>query len=170
MQRARFRLIGAPARLLSSGLYACCLICVAIFASIAPVKAQNSATELTGTWKATAGNGPMLQGMWLAQLSNANPNASSGSWSLLNDASEVVLQGTWSARKTSQRWEGRWTARVGNGRSLSGTWSASLGDFNGKTFQEMLALTMQRQIGGAWQSGRYQGNWWLEASGPKRRK
>jgi hypothetical protein len=111
-----------------------------------------------------------MRGTWLAQVSKGTPNAASGSWSLLNDASEIVLTGTWSARKTTKSWEGSWTARARHGRSLSGTWSAALGDFKGQTMQEMLALTMQKQIGGAWQSGLYQGNWWLEGSGKKGRR
>ena len=147
-----------------------CLVCFAISGSVVRLKAQSPAVELTGMWKATVGNGPVMQGMWLAQIAKGSPNAASGSWSLLGDAGEIVLQGTWSARKTGQGWEGSWRARAGNGRSLSGSWSASLAEFQGKTFQEMLVLTMQRQIGGAWQSGRYQGNWWLEGSGPKRQK
>jgi len=134
------------------------------------VRGQSSTNELTGMWTASVGNGPLMRGTWLAQVSKGTPNAASGSWSLLNDASEIVLTGTWSARKTPKSWEGSWTARARNGRSLSGTWSAALGDFKGKTIQEMLALTMQKQIGGAWQSGRYQGNWWLEGSGKKGRR
>ena len=134
------------------------------------VRGQSSTNELTGIWTASVGNGPLMRGTWLAQVSKGTPNAASGSWSLLNDASEIVLTGTWSARKTTKSWEGSWTARARNGRSLSGTWSAALGDFKGKTIQEMLALTMQKQIGGAWQSGRYQGNWWLEGSGKKGRR
>jgi hypothetical protein len=110
----------------------------------------------------------MMQGMWLAQISKTSPNAASGSWSLLTGEGEIALQGTWSAKKTLLSWQGSWTARAGNGRALSGTWSAGLGEFKGKTFGEMLTLTMQRQIGGAWQSGQYQGNWWLEGSGNKR--
>lgn len=156
--------------LAAAGSFVLCWACLAIFATPAPMKAQNSATELTGMWKATVGNGPIMQGMWLAQTSKSSPNAASGSWSLLSDAGEIVIQGTWSARKTGQRWEGSWRARAGNGRVLSGTWSASLGDFQGKTFREMLELTMQKQIGGTWQSGVYQGNWWLEGSRPKRSK
>jgi hypothetical protein len=146
------------------------LVCFAISGSMVRLRAQSARAELTGMWKATVGNGPVIQGMWLAEISKDSPNATSGSWSLLSDAGGIVLQGTWSARKTGQSWEGRWTARAGNGRSLSGTWSASLGEFKGKTLQEMLALTIEKQIGGAWQSGRYQGNWWLEGSSPKRRK
>ena len=134
------------------------------------VRGQSSTNELIGMWTASVGNGPLMRGTWLAQVSKGTPNAASGSWSLLNDASEIVLTGTWSARKTTKSWEGSWTARARNGRSLSGRWSAALGDFKGQTIQEMLALTMQKQIGGAWQSGRYQGNWWLEGSGKKGRR
>jgi hypothetical protein len=144
------------------------VFCFAALAFLISAEGQTPPTELTGKWTATVGNGPAMRGMWLAQISKGSPNAASGSWSLLSDGGEVVLHGTWSARKTSQSWEGRWTARAGNGRSLSGSWSALLGEFRGKTFQEMLALTMEKQIGGAWQSGRYQGNWWLEESGKKR--
>jgi hypothetical protein len=146
------------------------LVCFAISGSMERPKAQSAPAEFTGMWKATVGNGPVIQGMWLAEVAKGSPNAASGSWSLLSDAGGIVLQGTWSARKTGPGWEGRWTARASNGRSFSGTWSASLGEFKGKTFQEMLALTIEKQIGGAWQSGRYQGNWWLEGSSPKRRK
>ena len=165
MQRTRF----GPTKAISS-LFAFLLVCCAILAFITPAGAQSSAAERTGMWKATVGNGTMMQGMWLAELSKASPNAASGSWSLLSDGGEVLLQGTWSARKTGQSWEGTWRARAGNGRSFSGTWSAALGDYKGKSLQEMLALTMEKQVGGAWQSGRYQGNWWLEGSGKKRRR
>lgn len=160
----------SAARAWTLGLRLLFVICLAVLSVHVSARAQNTPTELTGMWKATVGNGPMMQGMWLAEISKGSPNAASGSWSMLNDAGEVVLQGTWSARKMGQGWEGSWRARVATGRSLSGTWSASLGEFKGKTFQEMLELTMQKQIGGAWQSGRYQGYWWLEGSSPKRRK
>lgn len=132
--------------------------------------AQTATAEFTGMWKATVGDGPIMQGMWLAEVSKASANSARGSWSLLSDSGQVVLQGTWNARKTGRDWQGSWTARAGNGRSLSGTWSAALGDFKGSTLLEMLALTMQKQIGGSWQSGRYQGNWWLEGSGDRKRR
>jgi hypothetical protein len=148
-----------------------CAFCFAVMSLTigGTARGQSSTNELTGMWTASVGNGPLMRGTWLAQVSQGTPNAASGSWSLLNDASEIVLTGTWSARKTPKSWEGSWTARARNGRALSGTWSANLGDFKGKTMQEMLALTIEKQIGGAWQSGSYQGNWWLEGSGKKRR-
>jgi hypothetical protein len=137
-------------------------------AFLASAQGQAPPAELSGMWTATEGNGPAMRGMWLAQILKSSPNAASGSWSLLSDGGEVVLEGTWSARKTGQNWEGSWRARAGNGGSLSGTWSAALGDFRGKTLREMLWLTMEKQIGGSWQSGRHDGNWWLEGSRKKR--
>jgi len=145
-----------------------CRFALATLALLASARAQTS-DELSGMWTATEGNGPPMRGMWLAQIAESSPNAASGSWSLLSDGGEVVLEGTWSARKTSQNWEGSWRARARNGRSLSGTWSAALGDFRGKTFKEMLSLAMEKQIGGSWQSGGYSGHWWLEGSRKKRR-
>ena len=150
----------------------CCLFCAICFAVVSigvPAEGQNSASELTGMWTANAGSGPVMRGTWLAQISQGSPNLARGSWSFLNDASEIVLTGTWSARKTGKGWDGSWTAQARNGRALSGSWSAALADFKGKTLKEMLALTMQRQIGGAWQSGGHQGNWWLQGGGEKGR-
>jgi len=146
-----------------------CAFCFVVGTLGVTARGQSSTNELTGMWTASVGNGPLMRGTWLAQVSQGTPNAASGSWSLLNDASEIVLTGTWSARKTPKSWEGSWAARARNGRALSGTWSAALADFKGKTMQEMLALAIEKQIGGAWQSGGYQGNWWLEGSSKKRR-
>lgn len=135
---------------------------------LASVQGQTPSAEFSGMWTATEGNGSAMRGMWLAQISKSGPNAASGSWSLVSEGGQVVLEGTWSARNTSQNFEGSWSARAGNGRSLSGTWNAALGDFKGKTFKEMLSLTMEKQVGGAWRSGRHEGNWWLEGSRKKR--
>lgn len=148
---------------------------ICVLCSMAPclggaTTAQSPTTEFTGMWTATVGNGPAMRGMWLAQVSKVSANSARGSWSLLNESGQVVMQGSWTARKTGRDWQGSWTARVRNGRALSGTWSAALGDFQGSTLQEMLALTMEKQIGGSWQGGRYQGNWWLEGSGKKKRR
>jgi len=106
----------------------------------------------------------MLRGGWSAEVSPGSRNRAQGSWTLLSDAGEILLQGTWSARKADRDWQGTWTARTSNGRSLSGTWSAYLPDFTGKTLEEMLKRTLVKQVAGSWQSGRHQGNWWLDGS------
>jgi NAD(P)H-hydrate repair Nnr-like enzyme with NAD(P)H-hydrate dehydratase domain len=166
MRPARHGLMQA---MISSYLF-CAFCCAAVNLTCgALTRAQNSTTEQSGMWTASVGSGQVMRGTWRAQISQGNPNAARGSWSLLNDASEMVLEGTWSVRKMGKGWDGSWTARAGNGRSLSGTWSAALADFKGNTLQEMLALTIQKQIGGEWQSGHYQGNWWLEGAGKKGR-
>ena len=145
------------------------LLALATLVCLASAQGQAPPAEFSGMWTATEGNGPAMRGMWLAQVSQASPNAASGSWSLMSDGGDIVAEGTWSASKTSQNFEGSWSARARNGRSLSGTWSGALGDFKGKTFKEMLSLTMEKQIGGGWQSGHLKGNWWLEGSRKKRR-
>jgi hypothetical protein len=106
--------------------------------------------------------GQVFRGAWSAQTSPKSPNAVRGSWTLFNEANEIVLQGTWSAQKTSRGWQGTWTARASNGVSFSGSWDADLPDFHGKTMEEMLKRATEKQVAGSWQSGRYQGNWWLD--------
>jgi hypothetical protein len=50
------------------------------------------------------------------------------------------------------------TGRCG---TISGIWNTAMKDFNGKTFEDMLKRTAEKQLGGFWQSGRRQGNWWI---------
>ncbi len=67
---------------------------------------------LLGSWTATTGPNQIFRGAWSAQVLLHNANRAFGSWTLLNDAGEVVLEGTWSVQKTGQRWQGTWTART----------------------------------------------------------
>jgi hypothetical protein len=115
-----------------------------------------------GTWAASAGL-RSFHGRWWAQLIANSQNAASGSWTLLSDSNQIVLEGTWSARKTSNGWQGTWTARVNSGTAFSGTWTAD--NIEGKTFADMLKLTLEKQIAGAWRSRGMQGNWWLMGPG-----
>ena len=117
-----------------------------------------------GTWTATTGPTQVFRGTWSAQTSPQSPNSARGSWMLLNEASEIVLQGTWSMRKMNQGWQGSWTARVAKGQTFSGTWNADLADFSGKTIERMLVRTIEKEVAGSWRSGRHQGNWWLKGS------
>jgi len=120
--------------------------------------------ELTGSWMASTGGERYFRGTWSAEVSPPARNSARGSWTLVGDAGEVVLEGTWSARKTEQGWQGTWTARISRGGALSGSWSADLAGFAGKTIAEMLNRTNEKQVAGSWTSGRYQGYWWLDAS------
>jgi|ERR1700693_5523747 hypothetical protein len=112
-------------------------------------------------WIATAGSNRTLQGRWSAQVLPPSKNVAIGSWTLLSENNQILLEGTWSARKLADGWQGNWTARI-QGRNVSGTWNAAIAAFNGKTFEDMLKRTVEKQIGGSWQSGRAQGNWWLQ--------
>lgn len=129
--------------------------------------AQESRPVLRGVWSATAG-ASAFRGRWWAEINE--PDAASGSWTLLDDSNRIILEGVWSARrlnapaKVAAHWHGTWTARAGAGRTFSGTWQADLTDFSGKTLEDMLKHTLDQQVSGSWRSGRAQGNWWLQGS------
>lgn len=133
-------------------------------------QAQEPSSVLVGSWTATAGPNHIFRGTWSAQISPHNPNAAQGSWTLLNEANDVVLEGTWSAQKTGKRWQGTWTARPMKGHSLSGTWTADAANLNVESFEGMLKSTATKEVSGSWQSGRYQGNWWLKGASQQSRK
>ena len=124
--------------------------------------AQEPLPVLDGSWTASLGSGQIFQGTWSAQTSRQNLNAARGSWTLLNEAGEIVMQGTWSAQKAGQGWQGTWTARVHRGAALSGTWNADLASFSGKTIHAMLERTAEGEVAGSWRTRGYHGNWWLK--------
>jgi len=143
-----------------------CGVCFALLAVLgSSAAAQRAPTSFSGSWTASAGAGQMLRGTWSAVVSPGSRNRAQGSWTLLSDTGEILMQGSWSARKAERDWVGTWSARAGTGGSFSGTWSAYLPDFSGKTFEEMLRRTLVKQVAGSWQSGRHQGNWWLDGGG-----
>jgi hypothetical protein len=126
--------------------------------------AQEPFPVLTGSWTASLASGQIFRGAWSGQTSRQNLNAARGSWTLFNEAGEIILKGTWSAQKTGQGWQGIWTSRVRKGAALSGTWNADLASFSGKTIQAMLERTTEREVAGSWRTRGYQGNWWLKGS------
>lgn len=121
------------------------------------------APSIHGTWTATVGPRQVLHGTWTGHALPGRPNVAEGSWTLV-DAGQVVRAGTWRAEKTHRNWEGSWTGRTMDGRSLAGTWGAYLEEWHGKTFQDLLERTLQQQVSGWWESGRAQGYWWLKGS------
>lgn len=126
--------------------------------------AQEPSSVFRGTWTATAGPTQVLRGTWSAQTSPANQDVARGSWTLLNEAGEILLEGTWSAQKTGQGLQGTWTARPMKGQSLSGTWTVGGANLIAKSLAQMLKSTATKEVAGSWRSGRYQGNWWLKGS------
>jgi hypothetical protein len=130
--------------------------------------AQQASPVLLGSWTATGGPNQIFRGTWSAQVSLRSPNRSIGSWTLVNDAGDVLLEGTWSAQKTGQHWQGTWTARPMKGQLLSGTWTADAASLNVESLAEMLKSTAMKEITGSWRSGHYQGNWSLKGSPTKK--
>jgi hypothetical protein len=130
--------------------------------------AQEAGRVLYGSWTATAGPSQILRGTWSAETSRRNPNEAQGSWTLVDDSGEVVLQGTWSARKTASGWQGTWRARTTKGQSFSGSWEANLPESTDQTFAALLQRTIEKEVAGRWQSGVHRGNWWLKGLDAKK--
>ena len=151
--RALRRVLGSIALLVALGLTASSL-------------AQQSPVELHGSWTATGGSNRTFWGTWTAQVSADKPNTAEGSWALLNEGGQTLLEGTWAANKTRLGWQGAWAARTLAGQSLSGTWSADIGGSNGKTLKQMLEWTLDKDILGSWHSGHDQGKWRLKSFAP----
>jgi hypothetical protein len=126
--------------------------------------AQEPLHVLGGSWTASLASGQIFRGTWSGQTSRQNRNAVRGSWTLLNQAGEIILEGTSSAQKMGQDWQGTWTSRARKGAPLSGTWNADLASFSGKTIHAMLERTAEREVAGSWRTRGYQGNWWLKGS------
>lgn len=136
-----------------------------LLAASAPVAASDEPRAvIQGSWIATFGQ-RQFRGEWSAQALANNANAAVGSWTLFDDGGRIILQGTWSAEKAAQKWEGAWSAHVQGGASLSGTWGADPKTLAGKTFEDMLRQTGEKQIAGWWRSRAGEGNWWLSALG-----
>jgi len=124
-----------------------------------PAWGQQAPATLQGGFNASAG--PVVyRGKWSAAFSQRTPNTVAGSWILLNERNDIVLQGTWSAHKSGVGWKGTWRARVERGRAYSGTWSASEPG-PGRTFADMLQAATRGAVSGTWATGGFGGNWRL---------
>jgi hypothetical protein len=138
------------------------LLFIALFLAPLCTYAQEAAPVRYGTWTASVSPSQIFRGSWSAEILPRNPNDAQGSWALFSDSGDVVLQGTWSAKKIGLHWHGTWRARTAQGQSFGGVWDADLPESKGETFGDMLTRTIEKEVAGSWQSGRNQGNWWLK--------
>jgi hypothetical protein len=142
-------------------------VAMAALAALTLVPASPGAAETAppvfhGTWIATAGPSQVLHGSWSAQAIPGQPDDVQGSWSLVNDAGDVVAQGTWSAQRAKRGFTGKWSAKAVSGGHYAGSFEAHLPGFKGKTLADMFAETKTRQIAGFWRMGAARGNWYLK--------
>ncbi len=131
--------------------------------------AQESVAPFHGSWTATVGPTQVFRGTWTGSVLPKNPNSAHGSWSLIIDTGQSVIQGTWTAQKTGAEWRGTWTARTTQGRSFTGSWNSNDANLSGKTFQDLLQSAMEKEIAGNWRSSPYSGGWWLRGPSNQQR-
>jgi hypothetical protein len=124
---------------------------------------QQPSPILQGAFTASAGPAA-FHGKWTARIPSRAPNTAAGSWILLNENNDIVLQGTWSAQKSGVGWKGMWNAHVLRGRAYSGSWTASESGASSKTFADMLQAAVKSGAAGTWATGGYGGDWKLAPS------
>jgi hypothetical protein len=139
------------------------LIVAAVLALCAVALSQGGSSIVQGAFTASVGPA-FYRGKWTARISPRTPNAAAGSWILLNERNDIVLQGTWSARKSATGWNGSWNARALHGGAYSGTWTASDPGATSKTFADMLQSAVKSGAAGTWRSRGYGGDWRLMPS------
>lgn len=125
-------------------------------------RAEAPKLALAGGWVAKGG-ARILLGGWSAEIAAETPDAASGSWTMVDDKGNVLMQGTWSANKAKGAWRGAWSARIApSGDVVSGTWAADASRLEGcKTFGDMLKRGTEAEIAGTWRMGKARGTWWL---------
>ncbi len=137
-----------------------------------------AATLLTATMAGAAGPRPVVQAIWVAQGGTAmfhgnvsaqalatSGNALVGSWTLADENWAIVMQGTWSGKKSGRGWAGTWQAKVApGGGTFAGTWQAvPPAGFKGRTFEDLFRAIGDVQISGYWKTrGGSSGAWWLK--------
>src|SRR5262249_28483166 len=107
-----------------------------LFSSAAATKAEPPPV-FEGTWIVTLGTQMVFHGRWAAQALPDDRDTVQGSFSMLNDAGEVVGGGTWSARRAKRGFQGKWSSRGANGATYTGSFDAHLPGFKGKTLEDM---------------------------------
>ena len=139
------------------------VLLLTIFVAIAAPAASQSALQLRGSWRATAGT-RIFQGTWTATLNPSKPNLAEGSWTVIG-GNRVVLQGTWAAEKQRAGWRGAWSALVASAPAgsppMTGTWQANVKDATLETLADMLQRTAEGQVDGTWRHAGMSGTWSL---------
>lgn len=132
----------------------------------APAGGAQELPTMSGTWTATIGQTRALRGKWVGQALPGEPNRAHGSWTLTGNSGKTVMSGSWAARKTSNGWEGTWSAQDRGGRFARGNWRADLPSNLKGTLQSMLEHCTKSEIAGTWRGGRKHGSWWLKGRSP----
>ena len=117
-----------------------------------------------GTWAASSGAGPTLNGTWTAAADPATGNVT-GTWTLIDPKGRVVARGVWSAAKSARGWRGAWRAAAeGRKTEYSGTWSADIALKPNAPFASLFESAVKGAVGGSWRAGRRSGTWSIRAA------
>ena len=132
-----------------------------VLAAFAACAVLSSGAELQGTWSATSPRG-VLAGTWTAEDHQAS--GVTGAWTLQDASGKILLQGSWSASKSAQSWNGAWRSTVvGSGGEFAGTWTGSVSVSPQANLIEMFSSGLRAVVSGAWKAGSASGAWSIRA-------
>ncbi len=121
--------------------------------------------EWRGTWSATA-KGLAISGGWTARA-GTEPNTGTGAWTLYDHSGKTIAAGSWSARKAEKAWEGSWSARLPDGKVLSGKWATQAPLNPVASFTELFESAAKDVLSGTWQHGGDSGAWSIRTAGKR---
>jgi hypothetical protein len=137
------------------------MVLAALVSGIGKDSNGQASPALQGLWTAWVGS-EAFHGKWTAVTSSRTPDWAYGAWIMQNEAGDIILQGTWSARKTGAGWKGTWSARVNSGQKYSGSWTASSPNPSSETFAGMLDAAAKERASGTWSTDQLAGSWSLK--------
>jgi hypothetical protein len=118
-----------------------------------------SGADLHGSWSASSTRGQNLAGRWTAQAQQDGGGAT-GTWTIYDDAGRILMQGGWSASKSSKAWNGAWRATVaGQTGEYSGVWTAQTALAAEAPLAHMLESALQAVVTGTWKAAGNSGSW-----------
>lgn len=132
-----------------------------VLAAFAACAILASGAEVQGTWSATSPRGN-LAGTWTADDHQAA--GVTGTWTLQDPSGKILLQGSWSASKSAQSWNGAWRSAVsGSAGEYAGTWTSSVAASPQANVIEMFTSALRAVVSGGWKAGSSTGAWSIRA-------
>jgi hypothetical protein len=122
-----------------------------------------SGADLRGTWSASSTRGQNLAGAWTAEA-HQDSGSATGTWSLYDAAGRILMQGGWSASKSSKAWNGAWRATIaGQNGEYSGIWTAQTALASEAPLVDMLESALRAVVTGTWKASGNSGGWSIRA-------
>jgi hypothetical protein len=122
-----------------------------------------SGADLRGSWSASSNSGRNFAGGWTAEA-HPDSGGATGTWALYDATGRMLMQGGWSASKSSKAWNGAWRATIaGQTGEYSGSWTAQTALASEAPLVDMLESALRAVVTGTWKASGNSGAWSIRA-------